>query len=158
MVRFLVIAAALVLAASPAGAAERELPRFASVRADKAHLRTGPGTRYPVEWVFTRRDMPVEIVAEFDNWRKVRDWTGTVGWMHSSILTSKRFVIVTGEETRPLKREPRAEADIVANVEPGVIGRLLACEPRWCRIEVAKIRGWLPRDAFWGVREGEKLE
>jgi len=151
--------AALFLAI-PAGAlaADRELPRFASIKADKAYLRSGPGLRYPVEWVFQRRDMPVEIVAEFEAWRQIRDWKGTMGWMHSQVLSSRRSVIVTGESTHPVRRDPNVDAAIVAKVEPGVIARLLECEPQWCRIEVSHFRGWLPRDEFWGVREGEKVE
>jgi len=163
MVRFVVMVVALGvaagIAAAPARAAsEREVPRYASIRAEKAFLRTGPGTRYPVEWVYTKRDMPVEIVAEFDTWRRVRDWKGTTGWMHSSILSSRRSVIVDAASTQPLRREPRADSTEIAKLEPGVIARLLACDPGWCRIEVSSFRGWLPRGAFWGVRDGEKVE
>ena len=150
----------ILLAALPATslAAERELPRFASVKADKASLRTGPGLRYPVEWVYTRRDMPIEIIAEFEAWRQVRDWKGTTGWMHSQVLSSKRSVIVTGEATSSLQRDAREDSEAIAKLEPGVIARLLSCQPGWCRVEVSKFRGWLPRTAFWGVRDGEKVE
>jgi SH3-like domain-containing protein len=151
---------AILLAMLPAAsiAAEREIPRFVSIKAEKAYLRTGPGTRYPVEWVYTRPNLPVEVVAEFDSWRQIRDWQGTMGWMHSQVLTSKRSVIVTGEATMPLRRDPHADSETVAKLEPGVIAKLLSCEPGWCRVEVSKFRGWLPRTAFWGVRDGEKVE
>jgi SH3-like domain-containing protein len=81
-----------------------------------------------------------------------------MGWMHSQVLTSKRSVIVTAEATLPLRREPREDSDAVAKLEPGVIAKLLTCQPAWCRVEVSKFRGWLPRTAFWGVRAGEKVE
>lgn len=157
VIRWVVVALCL---ATPFGAAaaERELPRFASIKADKAYMRTGPGLRYPVEWVYQRRDMPVEVIAEFDAWRQVRDWKGTTGWMHSQVLSSRRSIIVTGVETHPLRRDPDFDGVVIAKVEPGVIARLLECEPRWCRIEVARFRGWLPRGNFWGVHEGEKVE
>lgn len=146
--------------AIPAGAfaAERDLPRFASLKAEKAYLRTGPGLRYPVEWVYTKRDMPVEVIAEFDAWRQVRDWKGTIGWMHSQVLSSKRSVIVTGEMTHPLRRDPAPDANVIAKLEPGVIAKLLQCRETWCRVEVSGFRGWLPREEFWGVRDGEKVE
>jgi SH3-like domain-containing protein len=151
---------AILLAMLPAVslAAERELPRFVSIKAEKAYLRTGPGTRYPVEWVYTRRDLPVEVVAEFDSWRQVRDSKGTMGWMHSQVLSSKRSVVVTGEATRPLRREAREDSDAIAKLEPGVIARLLMCQPAWCRVEISKFRGWLPRATIWGVREGENVD
>jgi SH3-like domain-containing protein len=153
-----VVILGVVSAAAPAVASDRDLPRFASVRGDKAHMRTGPGLRYPVEWVYVRRNFPVEITAEFEAWRKVRDWKGTEGWMISTVLSSRRTVIVTGDANHPLHREPSATAPVIAKLDPGVIARLLACNPDWCRIEVANFRGWLPRDAFWGVRPGEKVE
>jgi SH3-like domain-containing protein len=157
VIRWVVVVLCLAI---PAGAfaAERDVPRFVSLKAEKAYLRTGPGLRYPVEWVYTRRDMPVEVVAEFDAWRQVRDWKGTLGWMHSQVLSSKRSVIVTGETTHPLRRDPAGDAEVVAKLEPGVIARLLECKPAWCRVEVSGFRGWLLRDEFWGVRDGEKVE
>jgi SH3-like domain-containing protein len=152
--------AVVLCLAIPAGAwsAERDLPRFASLKADKAYMRAGPGLRYPVQWVYTKRDMPVEIVAEFEAWRQVRDWKGTLGWMHTQVLSSRRSVIVTGDTTHPLRRDPSQDAAVIAKLEPGVIARLLECKPDWCRIEVSRFRGWLPRDQFWGVRDGEKVE
>ncbi len=160
MVRFVLAVMVLCVAgaAAPATASDRDLPRFASVRGDKAHMRTGPGLRYPVEWVYVRRNFPLEITAEFEAWRKVRDWKGTEGWMISSVLSSRRTVIVTGAGTHPLHREPAETAQVIAKLDPGVIARLLACNPDWCRVEVEGFRGWLPRGAFWGVLPGEKVE
>ena len=157
MIRWVGVILCLAIPAA-ALAADRDLPRFASVKAEKAALRTGPGLRYPVEWVYQRRDMPVEIVAEFEAWRQVRDWMGATGWMHSQLLSSKRSIIVTGEVTQPMRRDPRADGEVIAKIEPGVIARLISCQPDWCRVEVSRFRGWLPRDSFWGVRDGEKVE
>src|SRR5437660_12925684 len=75
----------------------RPLPRFASLRSDEVNVRTGPGTRYPVDWVFKRKGMPVEIVAEYENWRKIRDWQGASGWVHQSLLTGKRGFIIAAK-------------------------------------------------------------
>ena len=73
------------------------LPRFVSLRSDKVHMRTGPGVRYPIDWVYKRQNMPMEVVAEFGTWRKVRDFQGTEGWMHQSMLSNKRTLAVTGQ-------------------------------------------------------------
>jgi SH3-like domain-containing protein len=135
------------------------LPRFVSLRSEEANLRSGPGTRYPVDWVYTRRDLPVEVIAEFDAWRKIRDWQGTEGWLHETFLSSKRTVVVTGERRR-LRTDPDDKAPAVALLDPNVIGKLLTCphQQNYCRIEVQNYQGWLRRDEFWGVYPGEYIE
>jgi SH3-like domain-containing protein len=132
------------------------IPRFVSLRSGEVNLRTGPGTNYPVDWVFVRRGLPVEIIAEFDVWRKIRDWQGTVGWVHQSMLDGRRAARITGAD-RELRREPAEDAAVVARVAPGVIGRLLECEASWCELDAEGYRGWLKRDEFWGVYPDEKV-
>lgn len=158
------IALGLALVASPGASpplaatdSGLPVPRFVTLRADKVNVRTGPGARYPVEWVFERKGMPVEIVAEFDTWRKVRDIQGTEGWVHQNLLSSRRGVIITGT-VRTLRREPREDSAAVARAEPDVIGQLLECKAEWCRVEVGGLRGWLNRGELWGVYPNEKAE
>jgi SH3-like domain-containing protein len=129
------------------------IPRFVSMRLGEVNLRVGPGIRYPISWVYTKKDMPVEITAEFDTWWKIRDWEGTEGWVNHAALGGKRSVIVTGE-IRALRRSADPQAAPVARVEPGVIGKLLECpasSAEWCRIETDDVRGWVRRDEIWGV-------
>ena len=130
------------------------VPRFVSLAADQVNVRFGPGKQYPIKWVFARKDLPVEIVAEFDTWRKIRDFEGEEGWIHSSLLSSRRTIMVTGQ-VRDLRRTPSPDARVVLRAEPAVIGRLFDCEENWCRIEIEGRRGWLQRDEFWGTRPGE---
>jgi SH3-like domain-containing protein len=135
------------------------LPRFVSLRAGEVNMRTGPGVQYPVEWVYQRQALPVEVVAEYGTWRKIRDWQGTQGWVHQSMLSGRRAAIVTGK-VRTLRSRPQVESAPVAKLEPGVVGRLVACpqEGAWCRIEVAGRSGWLRRVEFWGAYRSEALE
>lgn len=132
------------------------VPRFVSLRSGEVNIRTGPGVRYPVEWVFVRPGMPVEITAEFDTWRRIRDWEGTQGWVHQSMLSGRRAMVVTGA-MRTLRQEPAATAAAVAQAEQGVIGRLLECRGAWCQVEAGGYRGWLERDEFWGVYPKEEV-
>lgn len=125
------------------------LPRFVSLRSAEINLRTGPGPTYPIEWVYLRRNMPVEVIAEFDNWRKVRDWQGTVGWVHQNLLSGERFARIIDAE-RVLLNQAESGAP-VARLMPGVIARILRCGPEWCELETGGYRGWLSRDDFWGV-------
>jgi SH3-like domain-containing protein len=140
-------------------AAEKNLPvpRFVSLRSDEVNVRTGPGERYPIDWVFTRKGMPVEILAEFDIWRKVRDWQGTEGWVHQRMVTGTRTVMVAGE-MRSLRSDPDPAARPVARAEPGVVARLLECRGAWCRVEAQGVKGWLQRSEIWGVYPDEQVQ
>jgi SH3-like domain-containing protein len=130
------------------------LPRFVSLGADEINLRFGPGESYPIAWILTRAGLPVEIVAEFDTWRKVRLHDGDSGWIHGSLLSSRRTVLIA-DEVRALRQTPDPEGRIVLRAEPGVIGELVDCDRGWCRVEIEGRRGWLQRTALWGVPSEE---
>ena len=146
---------------SPVVSADAEaslpVPRFVSLHADKVNLRTGPGDRYPIEWVFTRKEMPVEITKEFENWRMIRDWQGTEGWVHERMLTGKRAVVIKGG-IRTLHRQPDVASPAIARAEPGVVARLLECRADWCRIDAADHTGWVQRGDLWGVYRDEVVQ
>jgi SH3-like domain-containing protein len=173
-----ILAAALAFAlALPAGAAFAQdrmttgsigpdsglpLPRFVSLKSAKVNLRIGPGLNYPVDWMYLKSGLPVEIIQEFDNWRKVRDADGTEGWVNQSLLSGKRTAIVTpwqrGKEARlALRREARDEAALVAEIEPGVVGTIRACNGRWCEMEFAGTRGWINQAQIWGAYPDETV-
>ena len=156
--RFRLLTALLILTGPVLAAGTgAHLPRFAALRSSEVNLRAGPGTQYPVEWVFLRRSLPIEITAEYGHWRKVRDMDGSEGWIHKSLLTGRRSVLVTGA-VRTLHRRPDAAAAVVAKLEPGVVAKLLSCRTGWCRIEIEGHKGWLPEGAFWGAYDGETVE
>jgi SH3-like domain-containing protein len=139
------------------------VPRFVTLGSDRVNVRAGPGTQYPVEWIFVRRAMPVEVVDEFDTWRRIRDREGAEGWVHQSLLSGRRGAVVLGDGPQPLRADPGPAAEPVARAEPGVIGRLLRCPPRetegggWCYVDLAGYRGWMPRDSLWGVYPFEEV-
>ncbi len=131
------------------------VPRFASLRAKSVNLHVGPGNNYPTEWTFVRPGLPVEIVAEFDTWRQVRDWQGTQGWVHKSLLCGKRTAVVQ-QKQRKLYKAPEETAKVLAHLDPGVLGKLLECRNDWCRLEVQGHRGWIKRRCIWGVYPHEE--
>jgi SH3-like domain-containing protein len=126
------------------------VPRFASLRAKEVNVHVGPGTQYPIEWKLVKTSLPVEIIAEFDTWRKIRDWQGTEGWVHKSLLSGRRTVIVIGE-IRNLYKKATTAAPIVARLQPGVVAKVLECDNTWCRIDANRYRGWIERKMIWGV-------
>jgi SH3-like domain-containing protein len=130
------------------------LPRFVSLAEPEVNMRTGPGREYPIRWIYNRRDLPVKIVDEFDVWRKIEDHEGDQGWVHSSLLSSRRTVIILGA-IQDLHRTASADSRVILRAEPGVVARLLDCQPDWCLVEVDDRRGWAKRTAIWGVLDGE---
>lgn len=135
------------------------VPRFVSLRATEANLRTGPGEQYPITWVLRHQGMPLEIVAEYHHWRRVRDFEGAEGWVHSSMLTGRRAVVITAKLPL-LLAEGRPNAQPLARLETKVIARLLRCpaQSAWCEIEVDAYRGWLQRSDIWGVYKEERVD
>lgn len=152
--------AGAVIAAPPAGAADLQpaakLPRFASLRSDEVNLRVGPGRNYPIKWVLTRKGMPVEIVAQFEHWREVREPLGSEGWVQERMLTGQRTVMITGR-IRDLRRGPSGASAMIARAEPGVVAGLLECRPGWCRITAGHVTGWVRREDVFGVRPDETV-
>jgi SH3-like domain-containing protein len=132
------------------------VPRYVSLRSSEVNVRAGPGSRYPIEWVFKRRSLPVEVVAEFDTWRKIRDFEGTEGWVHQSMLSGRRMIQVIGQ-IRTLRRDPGSSAPAVARMEPGVLANLENCQLQWCEIQVSGLSGWVSRAHIWGVGVKEGL-
>src|SRR5207245_9793716 len=97
-----------------------KVPRSVSLHSDNVNLRTGPGRQYPIEWVLTRKDMPVEVIAQFEHWRRIRDWEGTAGWVQERMVAGRRTVIVSKGAERPLHQQPDAASAVVARAAPGV--------------------------------------
>ena len=140
------------------------LPRFASLKTDKANLRHGPGKEHSVKWVYVRRDLPLEILEEYDTWRHVRDIDGATGWVAVSMLSQRRTAMVrpvVGLSTASawsLRRTPSPEGKTVAYLEPGVIARIRKCPGAWCEVKAGRIGGWIERSALWGLYPGETVD
>jgi SH3-like domain-containing protein len=145
-------------AAATASAPSLPIPRFVSFRGDPVNARTGPGMRYPVDWIYMRRRLPVEIIAESENWRQIRDPDGSEVWVHQSMVTGRRTGVIKGQP-QDLRKTNTDVSDTLAILEPGVIVDVVRCpEGVFCRVEVNGVQGWLKRNQFWGVYPQEIIE
>lgn len=133
------------------------MPRFVSLKAHVANARRGPSRSHRIDWVFQRRDMPLRVVGEYDNWRRVVDREGMGGWMHYSLLSGSRTVIID-RDMLVLRAQPERDASEVAMLELGVIADLGECNIDWCRLRVDGYRGWAPKAALFGVDADELRE
>ncbi len=120
-------------------------------------MRSGPGVRYPVEWVFKRRYMPLEVIAEHDTWRKVRDVEGTEGWIHRAMLSSRRGVVVSKDEVI-MRREPDSDAQVLARLGGGMVAVVESCKSDWCEVQTSGYEGWVTRKHVWGLYDNEIIE
>jgi SH3-like domain-containing protein len=137
------------------------VPRFVSLKADRVNVRRGPNRDQDVRWVYTRAGMPVEITAEFENWRRIRDWEGSEGWVYHSLLSGKRTAVVVPtlkDELVPLYESANAEAAVVAKLQAGVLGSLKSCTGTWCEFAGKGFDGWIRQDRLWGAYPNEKVE
>jgi len=127
------------------------VPRWVSVRAGRVNVRRGPSMDQDVIWTYVRAGVPVEIIAEFDTWRRVRDASGETGWVKAAMLEGRRNVIVTGRVNTAMLAAAKADADVVAYAAPGLQAQLVGCEGEWCEISARGFDGFVTRDRLWGV-------
>ncbi len=161
-----------LLAVPPAGAQiAREtgesglpLPRFVSLKADRVNVRRGPGYDHEIAWVFLRAGLPVEIIAEFDAWRQIRDSEGAEGWVLGSLLSGRRTALVApwieAKESRtfPLYAEDEESSRVISRIGPRVLVNVMSCEGSWCEVITRDIRGWIKQDSLWGVYPRETID
>ncbi|OFW68205.1 MAG: hypothetical protein A2X70_05470 [Alphaproteobacteria bacterium GWC2_42_16] len=133
------------------------VPRFVSLKPNEVNARVGPGPNYPVEWVYLKAGLPVEVIVEFDTWRKIRDIDKAEGWVHQSMLSSKRHAIVQNPEVLMYDAKSKQSAPLV-RLQKGVILGLIKCQDTWCQTQIYDFRGWVERSALWGVYPNESIK
>ena len=150
------------LPAVPMGSASGlPVPRFVSLKADKVNMHIGPAKHYEVKWLYQRAGLPVEITAEFENWRRIRDSDGTEGWVYHSLLSGRRTGVAMAkskDELISVYDRPDAKASVTAQLQPGVQGAVKRCNASWCRVIGQGFDGWVPQVRLWGVYPDEKVE
>lgn len=164
-----VLACALALAGGSASAQDQgqqpsvgpvtklPMPRYVSLRASEVNARRGPGLDYRIDWVFQRAGLPVRVIDEYENWRRIADSDDARGWVYHSLLTAHRSALVMDPEVA-LRADPSDDAPVKARAEQGVVASLRQCQPDWCELEVTRYRGWVRKTALWGVDPDEVFD
>jgi len=157
----LLLAPGVAMADQMGSATGRPVPRFVSLKTDRVNLREGPSKDHPTKWVFERAGLPVEITAEFETWRKVRDSEGAEGWVLHSLLSGRRTVLVApwkhGENFKLFMRASDS-SDVAATLQSGVLGDVRGCDGQWCRISGEGFDGYIQQTNLWGVYPNERVE
>ncbi len=140
------------------------VPRFVSLKSDRVNLREGPSKDHRTSWIFQRAGLPVEITAEFDTWRKIRDSEGSEGWVLHSLVSGRRTALIApwkkdkGQEPLTLYAQPSQSAAVSARLAPGVIANVRKCDGEWCHVLGENFDGYIPQNNLWGVYQGEKVD
>ena len=137
------------------------IPRFVSLKAEKVNVRRGPSSDHAVAWVFQRKGLPVEIVAEFENWRRIRDSDGDEGWILQNMLTGKRTAVVApwrAGKTVAMHSSAGPDSSLVAKLSAGVLSEVSSCTGDWCEISAGGFDGWIEQSMLWGVYPNEKVD
>jgi SH3-like domain-containing protein len=148
-------------AGSDAATSGLPVPRFVSIKADRVNVRRGPDKDHDVSFIYTRVGWPVEITAEFENWRRIRDSDGSEGWVYHSLLSGRRTASVQMKvktDMAPLHAKPDPHSAVVAELQIGVLGAVKACTGTWCHIVGDKFDGWVDQNDLWGVYPNEKFD
>lgn len=148
-------------AATAGSASGLPVPRYVSLKSDRVNVRTGPTKDHEVAWVFTKPGLPVEVTAEFENWRRIRDAEGAEGWVYHSLLSGRRTAVVTAREKDQLvgvSDNPATSSEITAQLQPGVLTAVKRCDGNWCRVSGKRFDGWVPQERLWGVYPNEKVD
>ena len=132
-----------------------ELPRFVSLKSDDVNLRVGPSINYPIELKYIQNNLPVEIIDEFDVWRKIRDSENNTGWLHRSLIKADRFVLTVNKKNSTKNIYNRPNGHKIGIVKKNNILNLESCLKNWCLVSHQEVRGWLSKDFIWGVYETE---
>ncbi|MDG1997188.1 MAG: SH3 domain-containing protein [Emcibacteraceae bacterium] len=139
------------------GASGHPLPRFMSLVNDKTNMRTGPGIEYPIDWIYLKEDYPLKVTAEYGNWRKIVDVDGSTGWILRSLLSLKRYGLITGG-TQDLYKSPQNRRQITVSAEQDVIGTIRKCADNWCEMELGGFSGWINNENIWGALNQESFD
>ena len=138
------------------------VPRYVSLKSDRVNLREGPSKDHRTTWIFQRAGLPVEITAEFETWRKVRDSEGSEGWVLHSLLSGRRTALVTPwKKDGPavtIYKKPDPTANAVAKLEPNVLASVRSCDKTWCRVNGDGFDGFVKQADLWGVYPNEVVE
>ena len=137
--------------AGAATAQTRDVPYWVSIVPDKVHMRTGPGTSYPISWIYTRAGLPLKVLRVSGGWRLVEDPDGDRGWIMSRFLSRERVAIVIGQDLVEMRSGERGLGSLAWRLEPGVTGSLGDCEDGWCAFAVGKRKGFAPQESLWGA-------
>lgn len=124
---------------------------FMSTKSSEVNVRIGPHNRYPIKWIFTKKHEPVEVIAIFDKWYKIRDISGDEGWILSKMLSKKQVGLAIGEKVIHMYKENNHNSKIIAEIEVSASFDIIKCSKEFCQININQTKGWVDKKNIWGI-------
>jgi SH3-like domain-containing protein len=151
---FGVLVLVLALGGTPPAAGAESAPYFVSLKSSEVYMREGPSEDNRIKWIYHRKGLPMEVIAAFDVWRRVRDMDGEVGWIHVALLSRDRMAVIAAGPDATVRRGEENSSETIAEAKPGAVGRLVRCGAIACEVKFDEAEGWIDRGRLWGIRDG----
>ncbi len=135
-----------------------EIPRYVSLKSNDANIRVGPSKNYPIEIKYIKKNYPLKVLEEYEEWRKVEDFKKNIGWIHKSLISGTRTGIVLSNDDKTIKLLNTLDGDIIGEIGKGNIVFLEKCKTDWCLISSGNYKGWIDKKYIWGVKEKEIIK
>ncbi len=135
-----------------------EIPRYVSLKSDDANIRVGPSKNYPIEIKYVKRNYPLKVLEEYEEWRKVEDFNNNIGWIHKSLISGIRTGIVLSNDSKNIKLFNTLDGSVIGEIGMGNIVFLEKCKIDWCLVSSGKFKGWMDKKYIWGVKEKEIIK
>ena len=132
-----------------------EIPRYISLKSNDANIRIGPSKNYPIEIKYIKKNYPLKILEEYEDWRKVEDFQKNFGWIHKSLISGSRTGIVVSNDNKTIKLLNTLNGNVIGEIGKGNIVFLEKCKIDWCLVSFGNYRGWVDKKNIWGVKEKE---
>ncbi len=155
---YIKIVSFIIVVTVPCIANAKPIPYYATIKSDDANIRTGPNVRYPIQWIYKRKNWPVQVTATFERWRKISDVNGEIGWIHESLLSKKRYATIKSNGMQEVYRLPLLTSAKVLIAENNTIVEIKECKNLWCKVTNNGYSGWIQQDFLWGVDKGEVID
>ena len=135
-----------------------EIPRYVSLKSNDANIRVGPSKNYPIKIKYIKKNYPLKVLEEYEDWRKVEDFKKNIGWIHKSLISGNRTAIVLSNDNKTIKLLNTLEGNIIGEIGKGNIVFLEKCKIDWCLVSLGNYKGWLDKKFIWGVKENEIIK
>ncbi len=135
-----------------------EIPRYVSLKSNDANIRVGPSKNYPIEIKYIKKNYPLKVVEEYEEWRKVEDFKKNIGWIHKSLISGTRTGIILSNDNKTIRLLNTLDGNVIGEIGKGNIVYLEKCKIDWCLVTAENLKGWMDKKYIWGVKEKEIIK
>ena len=122
--------------------------KYLSLKNKLVNVRYGPSFDYPIKYVYKKIHLPVEVIDQKENFRRIIDFKKNSGWIHISQLKKSNSLIIL--ENKILFKKPSKYSKPLAKLEKGRLLIIKKCKNKWCQVTTGNYKGWIDTINIWG--------